>query len=147
MLRGRIVRLNALIVVSKRHAGGGGRPSARPTFSWKERNALGLQDKQRSGVRKNKLGVRGDASDMEEFLAATDVDVKEVDVLAQSDGWESIDRYVDDKLTINPANLFGPDKSRGRLIKKRNYNSQRFSHSRIFGKKGQNKGMNDNDDA
>jgi len=131
-VRSRVVSCTR-VLVSKRFAGGGGRPGAKPTFNWKERRELGLPEPRHHLA---KLPVRGTYDDIEEMADEETF----IDVLAQEDGFSfGGDTLPNDKKVIEPSMLFGPSKaqSRGKILKKRNYKGARFSHSRIFGKKGE----------
>ena len=119
-------------MVVKRFAGGGGRPGAKPTFNWKVRRQLELND---AGTPRSKAPVRGRFGDVED-----DVDMDSmIDVLAMDEGWTYGGELPNDKKQLTPSGLFGSAKadSRGRILKKRNYAGARFSHTRIFGNKKQ----------
>jgi hypothetical protein len=122
-----LVSRQGVNVMAKRFAGGGGRPGAKPTFNWKERRALGLEE---VGKKRTKSPVRGDFADLEALVDKESF----INILEQPDGFTVGGNIPNDKKLINPAGLFGSGKPRGAIQKKRNYGNSRFSHTRIFGK-------------
>ena len=115
--------------ISLRYAGGGGRPGGKPTFNWKERKALRLAGKNTKPFKMKKVG---DDEDLEELLQHIDTS-KTIDLLSQDDGYEFNEADVDPNKIISMNVLFGPNKPRGRILKKKNYDNKRFSHTRMFG--------------
>jgi len=133
-----------------RHAGGGGRPGAKPTLSWKERRDLRLEKKGEK-VKKFELKEFGDFDeDIAPFLDEARGDVmlnitdKDFD-LADHVGTdeeirarkESMDKESNPYKQIERSRLFGPEKAAGALLKKENTEGKRFSHRRVFGVAGQ----------
>ena len=136
----------------QRNAGGGGRPGGRPTFSWKDKQALRLANKADKQQKPFKVLPFGDFKDIEPYLNASKGDfmVDITDSAEWSEESEKKKRYESQGVTyeeaeaekarvantrkvIDPSLLFGSQKTAGVIEKKYNYSGAKFSHKRIFG--------------
>ena len=133
-----------------RHAGGGGRPGAKPTLGWQARRDLRLVKK---GVKVKKFELK-DFGDFDEDIAPfldeargdimlniTDKDFNLADHVGTEEEVAALKARLDKENNpykqIERSRLFGPVKSAGALIKKENLEGKRFSHKRVFGVEGQ----------
>jgi hypothetical protein len=110
-----------------RCAGGGGRPGGKPTFQWKERKELNLPKIYKQKIKVNDFGLTDklladhfDESRGDHIVDLTDLDeweqpdVEDSDINGEDSTWKK----------INPASLFGPNKSAGVLEKEMEDTSQ-----------------------
>ena len=130
---GRLGTASALFRVPRRLAGGGGRPGAKPAFSWKERKALNLPE---VNAPLFKPPVRGEFAEVANLVGESTENMQ--NLLDLPDGVLVEENIVNARKVIHPSNLFGPGKPRGKISKKYNYNRVNFSHSRIFGRNRKN---------
>lgn len=115
-----------------RFGGGGGRPGGRPSYNYKERRVLGIDEP----YKKLKLRPWGFMEDIEHLIK---LDEKagdfEVDFAKTVNFKEPAFDYArtSNRKRVDPASLFGSNKGYGMIAtppKKQN-----FSHKRIFGEK------------
>ncbi len=122
-----------------RFAGGGGRPGGKPTFNWKERMELRLARKGDKRIKPFKVGPSGDWDDIAPYFdknkGHTMIDITDLDTFEAPETEElgEFEGENDTRKVIDVTSLFGPDKARGSLPKKRNHAKLNFSHRRIFG--------------
>lgn len=104
-----------------RHAGGGGRPGGKPTFSWKQRKILGLDRKNipiNEKIRKE-VGNLASEDELKKFVA----DNKGILIKIEPTDSFTIPKEIMDadqdlqhtRKKLNVTSLFGPDKARGYL--------------------------------
>ncbi len=119
-------------LISKRHAGGGGRPGGKPTLNFKQKRILGLD----KPFKRFKLRPFGDFDDhFEGFYNEAENNPKHIMInLGQHDVWKEpdIDYDVNVKKNILVSNLFGSHKNCGMLPSKRR---QRGERKLTFGEK------------
>ena len=138
-IRSLVLKPSFLNQITKRFAGGGGRPGGKPTFNWKERRQLGLAP---AGTKAPRMRSYGDEWEMRHIITEEDLantiklyDVNDTD----PQPFEYTEELIYDKKIIPVTSLFGPHKYRGAIFKKFNYQNKKFSHQRIFGVKNPNK--------
>ena len=132
--------------IQVRHAGGGGRPGAKPTFSWRERMELRLSKKNEI-TKKLRIKEFGDFDeDIAPFLDEGHVMKNITDInwdLKEHIGSEEEEKALQARLMqeadpykkIQTSRLFGSHKSAGTLIGRESPKGHTFSHSRLFGDK------------
>jgi len=111
-----------------RHAGGGGRPGGKPTFSWKQKFQLRLDSKQKKKVYKSR--PFGDFQELEEYIDPTRGDA----IYEISDGFtepEMPKGMNNQYKVIDVTKLYGSDKPYGQLTRDRPVNSSPFSKRRM----------------
>jgi hypothetical protein len=142
------VFLGDLNQLQVRHAGGGGRPGAKPTLNWRKRMELRLNKKGET-TKKFKIKEFGDfdtdiAPYLDEAKGDVMLNITEMDEWDLSDhaGSEEDEKALEARMKIetNPykkihtSRLFGSNKSAGAILKKENP-GLKFSHKRVFGGK------------
>lgn len=116
---------------------GGARPGGMPTFNWKERKQLKLDELR--GTMKN--WPHGDFEDIEKYIDTTDPSYKVIKLADLGDqALESFPIVPDSRKKVFKTSLmFGPQKSCGMLNEHSHQinrkRRQPFSHRRVFGPK------------
>ena len=113
--------------ITKRFAGGGGRPGGKPTFNWKERRQLGLAP---AGTKEPRMRQYGDEWQMRHIITEEDqanaINIFNADNTDTQETFEYTEEDIYDKKIIPVTSLFGPHKYRGAILKKFNYQQKRL---------------------